>query len=165
MSLIIKEQVLAALANVYDPEIPNLNVLDLGMITDVIAMPNQVTVKMIPTYAACPATTFIKKLIQDQLSELLPNLQIEVIVETSIHWDSNRISEAGKEKMKQVGLTPPARHSGAVEREMLIGVACPYCGGINTFLKSPFGSTLCRAIQFCKDCNQTFEQFKPVAVD
>ncbi|RMF34041.1 MAG: phenylacetate-CoA oxygenase subunit PaaJ, partial [Chlorobiota bacterium] len=39
---------------------------------------------------------------------------------------------------------------------------CPNCGSTNTTLQSPFGPALCRAIYYCNDCRQAFEQFKPL---
>ena len=50
------------LREVMDPEIPVLSVWDLGMITDVLEnFDGSVTVKMIPTFTACPAIAVIKK--------------------------------------------------------------------------------------------------------
>ena len=37
---------------------------------------------------------------------------------------------------------------------------CPRCDGKNTTLKNSFGPTLCRAIYYCEDCQEPFEQFK-----
>lgn len=160
--MINQKQVYDALAHVADPEIPVLSVLELGMITDVNVSDEKILVKMIPTYAACPATTFIKKEIEQQLKKELPNENIFVEIDNSIHWNSNRISEVGKEKLKNFKIAPPNFLEGEVEKELLIGVECPHCGSTDTILRTPFGSTLCRAIQFCKSCSQTFEQFKPV---
>ena len=159
-----EEKIFLALADVSDPEIPVLSVLDLGMITGVEVLADKALIKMIPTYAACPATSFIKNHIEQHLKKEFPNEAIEVQVDNSIHWDTNRISELGKEKLKNFKIAPPRKHEGNVTSEMLLGAECPHCGSIHTVLRSPFGSTLCRAIQFCKDCNQTFEQFKPMAV-
>ncbi len=162
--MMTEEKIFLALANVSDPEIPVLSVLDLGMITGVEVLADKALIKMIPTYAACPATSFIKNHIEQHLKKEFPNEAIEVVVDNSIHWDTNRISELGKEKLKNFKIAPPRKHEGNVTTEMLSGAECPHCGSIHTVLRSPFGSTLCRAIQFCKDCNQTFEQFKPMAV-
>jgi ring-1,2-phenylacetyl-CoA epoxidase subunit PaaD len=153
-----------SLMDVMDPEIPQLSVVDLGMITGVEILDGMVTVKMIPTYAACPATHFIKNLIAEKLKLDFPTQQIIVVVDETIHWDSNRISLTGKEKLKQHRIAPPAKHEGEVTKEMMLGIECPACHTNNTFLQIPFGYTLCRAIHFCKTCNQAFEQFKPIVV-
>jgi ring-1,2-phenylacetyl-CoA epoxidase subunit PaaD len=39
-------------------------------------------------------------------------------------------------------------------------VECPYCGSANTEEKSEFGSTACKAIHYCKSCQQPFDYFK-----
>ncbi len=163
--MLTREKIFTALENVSDPEIPVMSVLDLGMITGVEINAANVVVKMIPTYAACPATNFIKNHIEQHLQKEFPDEKILVVVDNSIHWDTNRMSEAGKEKLKSFGIAPPRKHLGEVTNEMLLGAECPHCKSTNTVLRSPFGSTLCRAIQFCKDCNQTFEQFKPVVAE
>ncbi|MFM2224515.1 MAG: hypothetical protein RJA07_717 [Bacteroidota bacterium] len=160
-----KDIIYAALHDVSDPEIPALSVLDLGMITDVIITDNGALVKMIPTYAACPATSFIKNHIQSHLQQTFANYTIQVLVETAIHWNTNMITEAGKLKLANFGIAPPRKHEGTVNAELLSGAICPHCGSDNTILRTPFGSTLCRAIQFCNACNQSFEQFKPFAAD
>jgi ring-1,2-phenylacetyl-CoA epoxidase subunit PaaD len=162
----LEDKVKEVLSTIYDPEIPALSVLDLGMITAInIVSPNQAEVHMIPTYAACPATSFIQKMIKDQLNEKLASISCEVIVDSDVHWNTNRISELGKQRLKEAGIAPPPKVTAEVDREMLLGIPCPRCSGTNTFLQIPFGYTLCRAIHFCKDCNQSFEQFKPVAND
>lgn len=162
----LEERVKEILSTIYDPEIPALSVIDLGMITAIVPQSeNAVVVHMIPTYAACPATSFIQKMIKEQLQEKLADIHCEVVVDTDIHWNTNRISELGKQRLKEAGIAPPPKVTAEVDREMLLGIPCPRCGGVNTFLQIPFGYTLCRAIHFCKDCNQSFEQFKPVAND
>lgn len=151
----------AALENVMDPEIPVLSVIDLGMITGVEINDAMVLVKMIPTFAACPAITVIKK---DIKTELEKRLGITVIVEIdkTVQWNSNRLTDAAKEKLKNFKIAPPEKLEGEVGVEMLANIECPHCHSHNTYLRSPFGSTLCRAIHYCKDCGMVFEQFKPV---
>ncbi len=153
------------LKNVFDPEIPMLSVIDLGMITAVKWDDKTITVSMIPTYAACPASGYIKKLILDALNASFPASTNDVLIDTTIHWDTNRISEFGKQRLKEARITPPPFVTAEVTREMLLGIACPVCNGTQTFLQMPFGYTLCRAIHFCKTCNQSFEQFKPLKID
>lgn len=144
-----------------DPEIPVLSVLDLGMITGVSLDGDSVHVRMIPTFSACPAVELIRRSIRTTLQEALhTDVTVEIDKETT--WDSNRITEAAKEKLKQFGITPPKRYNGEEYTEMLLEVPCAHCGSTNTYLRSPFGSTLCRAIHYCKDCGQVFEQFKPL---
>jgi ring-1,2-phenylacetyl-CoA epoxidase subunit PaaD len=39
-------------------------------------------------------------------------------------------------------------------------VACPFCGSVDTNLESAFGPTICRALHYCRACQQPFEEFK-----
>jgi ring-1,2-phenylacetyl-CoA epoxidase subunit PaaD len=150
-----------ALEQVMDPEIPVLNVLDLGMITDVAVQNGMVQIKMIPTFAACPAVSLIQQRIQETVGGTT-GLPVEVTIDKDVHWHSNRLSDAAKEKLRNFGIAPPQIHEGELHAEMMLNTPCPHCGSKNTYLRSPFGSTLCRAIHYCKDCGMVFEQFKPL---
>lgn len=152
----------AALHTVMDPEIPVLSVVDLGIITEVgLNVDSSVFIRMTPTFAGCPAIRLMEK----QVGEAVAQLGYEdVRVETdfSVTWNSNRISERGREVIRQFGLAPPPRHDGEPDLNRLHYTECPYCSSVNTTLKTPFGPTLCRSMHYCYDCLQAFEQFKPV---
>ena len=170
MSVIVKENTLKKiweeLAHVKDPEIPVISVVDLGMITAVNIDEHQTAIiKMTPTFAACPAIEVLQSSIKKQIKDRLDHLQlndVNVSVDYDVQWNSNRISKEGKRILKKFGLAPPPVIDGEVELGMLKNVECPYCDSHNTEMKSTFGSTLCRAIHYCNDCKQSFEQFKPV---
>lgn len=157
--MITKEEIYEALAFVHDPEIPVLSVLDLGMITGVDINENEVFVKMIPTFAACPAVHFIQKEIKTELEKRLA-VSVTVERDKTVQWNSGRLSEAAHEKLRNFKIAPPS--AGMEQKEIFAEVKCPHCGSRNTYLRSPFGSTLCRALHYCKDCGHVFEQFKPV---
>ena len=75
-------------------------------------------------------------------------------------WSSDWITDEGRRKLKEFGLAPPRRHGGNIVMTFFDVVTCPYCDGKNTTLKNSFGSTLCRSIYYCYDCQDAFEQFK-----
>jgi len=152
------------LHDVKDPEIPKLSVVDLGVITGVeIDSLNNVKVTMTPTFAGCPAINYMKEDIQIKLSEADLNLsKIDVEVNYDVQWNSNMISDKGREMLKESGFALPGKHNGLVQIELLQNVECPFCGSTDTELKSTFGPTQCRAIHYCNKCLQSFEQFKPV---
>jgi len=77
-------------------------------------------------------------------------------------WTSDWITDAARKKLTAFGLAPPPRHEGHWERLLANAAACPYCGSQNTTLKNSFGPTLCRAFYYCNNCQQPFEQFKPI---
>ncbi|KAA2245030.1 phenylacetate-CoA oxygenase subunit PaaJ [Chitinophaga agrisoli] len=155
------DNIYKALEQVMDPEIPVLNVLDLGMITGVALEADMVHIKMIPTFAACPAVSLIQQNIQTTV-EKTTGLLVQVTVDKEVHWESNRLSAAAKEKLQHFGIAAPQVHEGELRAEIMLNTPCPHCSSKNTYLRSPFGSTLCRAIHYCKDCGIVFEQFKPV---
>lgn len=163
-NLSTKEQlVLEALQEVKDPEIPFISVVDMGIITGVIVEEhsNSVVVKMTPTFVGCPAI----KHMQQQIKKTVENLgfnQVEVIVDFEKQWNSNLITDRGRKQLEQFRLSPPPRHDGEVTVQLLEKAKCPHCGSTNTVLDAPFGATLCRALHFCHDCKQAFEQFKPL---
>jgi ring-1,2-phenylacetyl-CoA epoxidase subunit PaaD len=161
-SAITIQTVYTSLEQVMDPEIPVLNVLELGMITDVQLADEHVLVKMVPTFAACPAIEVIKQNIKSTLEKDL-HVTVQVIVDKTVQWNSNRLTTTAKDKLRNFGIAAPQQHDGDVTTEMIMHTNCPHCGSENTYLRSPFGSTLCRAMHFCKHCNMMFEQFKPLS--
>ncbi|QHS61709.1 1,2-phenylacetyl-CoA epoxidase subunit PaaD [Chitinophaga agri] len=150
-----------ALEHVMDPEIPVLNVLELGMITDVKIDLEGVHIKMIPTFSACPAIDLIRENITNTVERELQMPAI-VTVDKEVNWNSNRLSEEAKEKLRNYGIAAPVRHEGDVSLDLLEKANCPHCGSESTYLRSPFGSALCRALHVCRQCGMMFEQFKPL---
>jgi ring-1,2-phenylacetyl-CoA epoxidase subunit PaaD len=152
----------ASLEHVMDPEIPVLNVLELGMITDVTLQNEEVHIKMIPTFAACPAVALIQKNIQTTVEKDV-QLPVQVSIDKNVQWNSNRVTDAGKEKLRNFKIAPPPHIEGEVGMELITKVTCPHCNSENTYLRSPFGSALCRAMHVCRSCGMLFEQFKPLS--
>ena len=155
-----------ALEDVKDPQIPVLTVVDMGIITKVEvgedASAKQVcTVTMTPTFVGCPAIGVMKQSIYEEVTKLgFDTVVVNVDFETA--WTSDRMSEEAKFKLEKFGLAPPPVINGELTEEQLNSVRCPHCGSTDTTLRSSFGSTLCRAIRFCFNCKQGFEQFKPI---
>jgi ring-1,2-phenylacetyl-CoA epoxidase subunit PaaD len=155
------DDVYKVLQKVMDPEIPVLSIVDLGMITDVKVDDALVTVKMIPTFTACPAIRHIKESIVSTLNANgIEN--VLVVVDDSISWNSNRLTDNARVVLENFGLGLPAKNCNDITPEMLEEAACPFCKSSNTTMNSMFGSTLCRSIHYCFDCKQKFERFKPV---
>ncbi|SRR5581483_402026 len=151
----------SVLETVMDPEIPTLSVMDLGMITNVAVSDNTVSVRFLPTFVACPATSYIRNNIEEALHHA-GFKSVQVDLETEMNWTSARISELGRKKLEAFGLGAPVAIDGVLDFAQIEHVACPHCGSTNTELRSMFGSTLCRSIHYCNDCKQGFERFKPL---
>ncbi len=156
----MKEKILHILETVKDPEIPVLSLVDLGVITDVVVDQKTVMIKMTPTFVGCPAMDYMKAEVETALKQngFIPSVQITF----EKPWSSDLISEKGKAALKKYGLAPPPSNKVFTDLEILETAICPRCDGENTEIKSPFGPTLCRALYYCHDCREAFEQFKPL---
>lgn len=151
----------AALADVPDPEIPVVSLVEMGIIRKVALRDDTVTVTMTPTFSGCPALHMMR----DQITQRLLQMGLkEVTIQTTFNppWTSDWITESARSKLRAFGLAPPPRHGGSFEIVLMDSVSCPHCGSQNTTLRNSFGSTPCRMIYVCNACQEPFEQFKPL---
>jgi ring-1,2-phenylacetyl-CoA epoxidase subunit PaaD len=146
------DDVWAALAEVMDPEIPVLSVVDLGVVAEVRVQGEDVAVDLMPTFAACPATALIRRQVEERLRRLEGVGRVEVRLVSDPAWTSDRLTERGKELLASFGIAFPA--AGVVR--------CPYCASERTERQSSFGPTLCRQVYYCTSCRQPFEAWKEV---
>jgi ring-1,2-phenylacetyl-CoA epoxidase subunit PaaD len=161
--VVTAERVWAALAEVEDPEIPVISIVDLGVIRDVQVDGEHVHVEFTPTFLGCPALEVMRAQMTAKIEELGGEADVEVIADDS--WSTDRITPEGREKLRAAGFAPPApREAGATKLVQLRnGVfRCPYCGSTETTLENIFGPTPCRSIRYCASCRQPFEQFKTI---
>lgn len=150
------------LQEVKDPEIPVISLIDLGVITHISIDTNKkVQVEMTPTFVGCPAMDYMVSDVKDTLAKNGID-DFDVNVSFKKHWSSNNITEKGREELKQFGLAPPPKYDVVVDINILEQTPCPFCNSSDTELNTPFGPTLCRAMHYCNNCRQAFEQFKPV---
>ena len=91
------EEILNALKNVYDPEIP-VNIVDLGLIYDLqIRDDNTVYVKMTLTAPGCPIGAFITEQVREAILTLVPNVKdVQVDLVFDPPWTPDRMSEEAK---------------------------------------------------------------------
>ena len=155
------EEIWQALEEVKDPEIPVVSLVEMGIIRRVEVSGGTIVVSMTPTFAGCPALHVMKAEVEQRLREMGAE-SVETKWVYSPPWTSDWIADEARAKLKAFGLAPPVKHSGDVNLILLEEAACPYCGSRNTTIKNTFGPTLCRAIYYCDDCRQPFEQFKPL---
>lgn len=154
-----KEQVWKIMENVYDPEIPVLSVVDLGIIRDIRVNDNSIEVFITPTYSGCPAMDLISMDIKiELLSHGYKNIKLTRILSPA--WTTDWMSEQGKEKLKNFGIAPPGIKSTDKINWQKLKVECPHCESVNTNLISEFGSTSCKALYVCDDCKEPFDYFK-----
>lgn len=158
-----RDEVFEILETVKDPEVPVISVVELGIVRDVEVSDAGVIVTITPTYSGCPAMVEIE-------SEIVAALEREgfspVAVRTTYTpaWTTDWITPSGREKLEAYGIAPPGPASNELDlvplQRRAASVQCPYCKSLNTELKSIFGPTACKAIWFCRNCDQPFEEFK-----
>lgn len=159
-----KAQIWEYLKEVTDPEIPVLNIVELGIARQVVINDDdRVIVKITPTYSGCPAMHAIEKLVNEKLEERGVE-NFEVKLDFSETWTTDWMTEDARIKLKNYGIAPPEKTE--VEGDFLKSlsstkiVPCPYCDSLDTKLVSQFGSTACKSQYFCDGCHQPFEHFK-----
>jgi len=152
----------AALGDVPDPEIPVVSVVDLGMVEDVEVGPDGIRVALLPTFIGCPALDAIRAAVEHRLRTF--DVPVDVRFEYRVPWTSDRITPAGRRKLRSSGFAPPLPSQPGTDLLIQLGtpVACPSCGSRRTVLENAFGPTRCRAIYHCTACRQPFETFKTV---
>lgn len=168
-----QEQIFKLLSEIPDPEIPVINIIELGILREVkfpvrMADDNQsggvddvCVVAITPTYTGCPAMKVIEDDIKIKLKEIgIEKVKVELVLSPA--WTTDWISYTAKEKLRAYGIAPPDHSS--VDKKVLLGKArelkCPLCGSIHTEMISQFGSTACKALYRCLDCKEPFDYFK-----
>ena len=152
-----------ALAEIPDPEIPVISLVDLGVVQDVRVDGARVRIAFTPTFMGCPALETMKRELERAVESLGGEPQVDVVLDDS--WSTDRITPAGREKLREAGFAPPTpRAAGATTLVQLQSKAfrCPYCGSTETRLENIFGPTPCRSVRYCDACRQPFEQFKTI---
>lgn len=153
-----------ALARVPDPEIPVVSVVEMGMVGNVAVDGTSVRVTMMPTFTGCPAIDIIKRDVHAAIAAV--DGVEDAIVDTTFEppWTTERITAEGREKLRSFGLAPPETTGPVLITDIGLPktATCPFCGSTDTENDNPFGPTPCRALYYCRNCRNPFEQFKPV---
>ena len=162
-----RDEILAVLDAVMDPEVPVLSVRELGIVRDVeVDAGGAVTVTVTPTYSGCPAIRVIE---QDITSAIVASGVAEVHVRTALSpaWTTDWIAPAAGAKLKAYGIAPPGAAASANGDLVQLfrhrpATQCPYCDSFDTELRSEYGSTACKSVCWCRACLQPFEEFKAI---
>jgi ring-1,2-phenylacetyl-CoA epoxidase subunit PaaD len=147
--MVSEKEIYSLLEGVFDPEVPVLSIIDLGIVRSVRVENKTALIVITPTYIGCPAMQTIEKDIAIQLEA---NGISDFEVSTS---------EKGKQKLKAYGIAPPQDEAdkSVLFADPLI-VSCPKCDAQETKMISQFGSTACKAHYQCKKCQEPFDYFK-----
>ena len=161
--MVTAAQVWDALAEIPDPEIPVVSLVELGVVKGVEVENGTVRVDFTPTFMGCPALEVMQRAMESTISELGATPQINVRLDDS--WSTDDITSEGREKLRAAGFAPPTPRPADRTIELVQlqrGFRCPYCGSTETKLENLFGPTPCRSIRYCESCRQPFEQFKTI---
>lgn len=142
------------LANIPDPEIPVLSIVDLGIVREVAWLDEELLITITPTYSGCPAMEVIASEIRATV-ESHGVSRLRLVTKLAPAWTTDWLSDVAKERLREYGVAPPAPLIAIDPR-----VACPRCGSFETQLISRFGSTACKALYKCRSCLEPFDVFK-----
>jgi ring-1,2-phenylacetyl-CoA epoxidase subunit PaaD len=161
--VVAEAEVWEALAEIPDPEIPVVSLVDLGVIRSVDVQNEHVRIEFTPTFLGCPALEVMKRAMEEKVAGLGAEPEVEVISDDS--WSTDKITPAGREKLRAAGFAPPAPREATAPKLVQLQAQvfrCPYCGSTETRLENIFGPTPCRSLRYCDSCRQPFEQFKTI---
>jgi len=151
-----------ALADVMDPEVPVLSVVDLGIVRAVRADAGGIAIDLTPTYTGCPATAAIRLDVENAIEAAgLGRPRIALV--NAPAWTTDWIGPGAREKLRAYGIAPPAGKASELKAALFAKdpvLACPRCGSSDTRLTGRFGSTACKSLHACNACAEPFEHFK-----
>jgi len=163
-----RDEIFRILSSVKDPELPFIDIVELGIVRDASVEGETVRVDITPTYSGCPAMDVIEREAREALhSHGFGSVEIRTVFTPA--WTTDWMSEETKQKFRDYGIAPPGPvgSTGGIEelvslRRAPTAVRCPYCGSDNTVEKSEYGSTACKSINYCESCHQPFDSFKSI---
>jgi len=155
-----------ALADVADPELPTVSIVELGIVRDVARVGDEWIVTVTPTYSGCPATRIIESDIRTTLAAIGENVRIVTALAPA--WTTDWIAPEGRQKLRDAGIAPPhpVTREGWLDSQPITfarsrpAVRCPNCGSLKTAELARFGSTPCKAQYRCGECLEPFDLFK-----
>lgn len=161
--MVTAAEVWAALDEIPDPEIPVISLVDLGVVRSVEVREGRVRIEFTPTFLGCPALETMRAAMEQTVAALGAEPEVAVIADDS--WSTDRITPAGRAKLREAGFAPPAPREASAPRLVQLqsnAFRCPYCNSTQTRLENIFGPTPCRSLRYCESCRQPFEQFKTI---
>ncbi|MBA3384283.1 MAG: DUF59 domain-containing protein, partial [Actinobacteria bacterium] len=96
--MVTEAAVWEALAEIPDPEIPVISLVDLGVVRDVAIDGERVRVEFTPTFLGCPALEVMRDAMAEKVRELGGDPDVRVISDDS--WSSDKITPEGREKLR-----------------------------------------------------------------
>ena len=159
------DDIWSALDHLTDPEIPVVTLRELGILREVRETADGIEVVITPTYSGCPAMGQIEDDVRASLAQA--GIAARVVTQLAPAWTTDWMSDEAKAKLRAYGIAPPHQTRSDLSVIKFVRhvdnqpVACPQCGSTHTTLTSQFGSTACKALYKCLDCQEPFDYFKP----
>ena len=162
-----------ALEVLADPEIPVVSLRELGILRGIRATHDGLEVVITPTYSGCPAMGQIEDDVRAVLQQ--HGWEAKVVTQLSPAWTTDWMTPQAKDKLRAYGIAPPqgcATQTSSADPSSRVlrfsaraaaseAIPCPHCGSSLTTETSHFGSTACKALYKCLDCQEPFDYFKP----
>ncbi len=124
-----------------------------------------------PTYSGCPAMGQIEDDVRGHACSRA-GIAARVVTQLAPAW-TDRLDDRGRARKSCAPTASPRRirqraawrrqrrplHAHRAAKPEV--VPCPHCGSSHTPETSHFGSTACKALYKCLDCQEPFDYFKP----
>ena len=92
----LKDQIIAEIKKIYDPEIP-VNIYELGLIYDIkVKNKNTAKVKMTLTSSNCPVAESLPKEVKDSIMQVEGIDKVDLDLVWDPPWDKSMMSESAK---------------------------------------------------------------------
>ena len=158
--MVTENEIWDYMEEVYDPEVPVLTIVDLGIVRNITYQGECCKITITPTYSGCPAMKRIDEDVIQKLDEKgIGNVEVDLVLSPA--WTTDWLSDSGRKKLKKYGIAPPENE---VDKSVLFSeptiVPCPKCDSKDTKLVRQFGSTACKAHYQCNHCLEPFDYFK-----
>ena len=140
--LLTSENIYSLLSDIPDPEIPVINIIELGIVRNVQVINQLVTITITPTYTGCPAMQVIETDIHAKLNGH-GYKNVSIVSTLTPACTTDWITQEARQKLYNYGIAPPANTTAS--KKALLGIEetiiCPRCKSLNTQMISQFGST------------------------
>lgn len=138
------------LGQVFDPEYPDISIVDLGLVEAVTASDDgTVEVGLIPTFSGCPALAMIAKDVTNSLNQVPGVTNATVTWLTTPVWSTDRTTKEAQRRLSSEYTVVLRRKDGTLR--------CPICGSNTVTDQSMAGPTRCRSLAWCPSCRNPVE--------
>lgn len=137
-----------AVRAVFDPEYPDVSIVDLGLVEAIDVDGGHVVVGLIPTFSGCPALDMIAGDVRSSVQTVGGVDSCEVRWLAGPVWSTARMSPSAIRSLADY--TVVLRHKDGTLR-------CPVCGSDAVTDQSIAGPTRCRSVAWCDRCRNPVE--------